>query len=141
MNIIAKQNGGYTNCVSKEDPNIIYLERRRSYIISIIDHELYVLLKNNVGKLKFGDGDIRSGSIILRVFEPNDFSDFNDEILTMHDFEFPTQIICHSTLFTSDLIKDYPLIGNYRMMAIDLIWCRENVLFERLNKLIPIFNE
>ena len=43
----------------------------------------------------------------------------------MHDFEFPTQMICYSTLFTSDLIKDYQTTGNYRMMAIDLIYTKE----------------
>lgn len=137
MKVITEQNGGYDHyTVFQNGEEFDYLEKRRSYILGEISPNLYDVFNNNKKLLQWGTKDVdRSGGILLKVFKPGEALEFDHELLTMEDHEFTSQTICYSTFFTTDIIETYQDINNFRVLAIDMIWCRENVLFERLNQL------
>jgi len=134
MKVITEQNGGHDYYTNEE--GIDYLEKRRSYILAEISPNLYDIFNKNKRSLEHGIKDVnRSGGILLKVFKPGEKLEFDHELLTMEDHEFTSQIICYSTFFTSDIIETHQNVNEFRVLAIDMIWCRENVLFDRLNQL------
>lgn len=135
MKVIFEQNGGHNYFEVSDE--IIGLEKRRSYILAEIDSKAYDIFYGNKELLYLGTQGIdRSGGILLEVFKPGENLAFDYELLNMEDHEFPKRTIGYSTFYTSDIIENYKNTEKYRIMAIDMIWCRENVLSERLNRLL-----
>lgn len=138
MNIITGQNGGVDNFLILENgQEITYLEKRRSYLLAEINQEIYNKLNENIDYLRYGTNEIvRSGGLLVKVFKPDEKLEFDHELLTIEEYEFPKQTICYSTFFTSDVIENHSTSNNYRVMAIDMIWCRADTLLERILQII-----
>jgi len=134
MNIITEQNGGAGKYL---DDSIVVLEKRRSYILAEITKDVYDIFKNNKNQLRNGITNVdRSGGISLQVFQPDEELKFDYELLTMEDYEYSDHTVGYSTFFTTDITEKYSNTEKYRVLAIDMIWCRENTLLERLQSLI-----
>jgi len=134
MNIITEQNGGADRYLDDSD---VVLEKRRSYILGEINQKNYEILKSNKKELRYGETGVhRSGGIALEVFQPGEELVFEHELLTMEDYEYPDKTVGYSTFYTTNIIEEYPSTTGYRVLAIDLIWCRENTLLERLQNLV-----
>ena len=118
---IKYQNGGsHTSMLGDTE---IY-QRRRSYVSMPITKSQY----HNILKLK-DRGYYKQ--LIVEVFKPGDNIHIERELLTTDDYTYPDgTIVCYSVEFTEDII---PVAYNgYYLVAVDLIWCRRNVLFETL---------
>lgn len=146
MEIIYKQNGGseiqYAYDCENEDeirentPVVPVSNRTRSFVLGYVDPVMYEIIKENIDKLKQGDGTHGSGGLVVRVFKPNQSIAFNNELITIDDYRYPNRTECFSSLFVDDIIENNKLDTNrYRIAATDLIWCRSDVLFDRLNEL------
>ena len=125
------------------DETVEIYQKRRSYILITINKDLYDLILKNIEKLRHGDRtSTRSGALEVRVFKPGDRIVIDRVLLTTDDYKYPDKIMCYSSVFTPDVILENPLdIDTYRLFGFDLIWCREDTLFERLQQFFNIREE
>ena len=127
MNIIYEQNGGSERYYVSEDneehneENVIpVLHNTRSFFVWVVSEDQYTKLRNIE---KYDSG------IKVELFEPGTEINFKNELITTDDYNYPDKTLCNSSCFTDDIIEEYvPDINTYRVVGIDLIWCRENLL-------------
>ncbi len=149
MNIISEQNGGATEFGPESfDPSdtdqadfdlkFIY-QKRRSYLVGVITEEVYQVLLPHLNSLRKGTGETtRSGALMVRLYKPGEPIVFDQELLTTEDYHYPNIIKAYSVEYTEDIFDPTENIDSYRIVAIDMIWCREDTLFERLIKLVNL---
>lgn len=143
MQVIDQQNGGSDAFWPEEldptdsdasDPELKYIyQKRRSYILATITSRLYHALIPQLNKLRNGKGDTRSGALSVKVFQPGETIEFERTLLTTEDYCYPTITKSYSIEYSDDVIEKSTDLSTYRLMAVDLIWCREDTLFQRLN--------
>ena len=137
MNIIYEQNGGSEHyyeydCYNREDitentPAVPVVHNTRSFLLWVISEDQY-------NKLKNADWD---NGLMIKLYTPGDEIDFKTELITTDDYNYPDKTVCNSSCFTDDIIEEYrPDINTYRMVGIDMIWCRENLLTVTVNSVI-----
>ena len=144
--IVSEQNGGSdTFYISDDDDNNNdnneqdheCIQKRRSYVLGVINENMYNILSDNINLLCNGTGGIRSGCIKLKVYKPGESIEFDNELLTTEDHRYPDKTICYSVEFTPDVIESNTLdINTYRVFGIDMIWCRKNILTERIGQFL-----
>ncbi len=123
----------------KDDTPIIGVRRNtRSFVVRTITEYQYNKVKDNINWLWNGDRSTsRSGGLVVNVYGPGEEIVFPRELITTNDYQHPGRTICHSTTFTDDVLEEYPLdVNSYRMVGIDMIWCRENELMDQLRKVM-----
>ena len=129
-------NEGDTESMNTEDVVEIY-QKRRSYILGTITEDQYNLLLPMVHDLWHGDGSPRSGAIRVRLYKPGEALVYPRELLTTDDYNYSAGLMCYSTEFTCDVVDENLIpVDTYRMFAVDMIWCREDTLWERLGNII-----
>ena len=127
MNIIYEQNGGsdryYVEDDSNSEKNLIpVIHNTRSFFIGIIDQEKYNKISENISNL-------RKNGLKVQLYQPEEHLEFKRELITTDDYNYQNKFVCCSSCFTDDIIEEYsPNIKTYRIVAIDLIWCRESML-------------
>lgn len=151
MVVISEQNGGAERFYEfetdsdedysedNETKNIVEVyQRRRSYVLAVIDKDQYNRLKEKIVWFRQGEGKtVRDGAIKLQVYHPGEELSFDRELLTTDDYSYPEKTVCYSTVFTTDVIEDNHIpLDTYRFFAVDMIWCRENTLKERLDLIL-----
>ena len=145
--IAASQNGGtetyyeFENEKLADDRNVTEVyQKRRSYILATITEDSYNKIKVKITWLRYGDEEginVRSGGLKVKVFQLGESIDFDRELVTIDDYKYPDKTICYSSVFTDDIISENLISENtYRLMGIDMIWCRQDTLFNRLSKIL-----
>ncbi len=128
--------------------NIISMYQKcRSYVLLSITQEQYINITKKIYELRMGTdcNDPRTGGLKIALFKPGEDIVIDDDLLITHDYKYTSQTICYSDYFTQDVIDTYNYqssyngdksILTYRLFGIDMIWCRENTLFERLEEVL-----
>ncbi len=111
-------------------------QKRRSYILAVITKDLYDKISPMIKWFRDGtDKTVRDGALMVQVYQSNETISFDRELITTDDYNYSDRTLCYSTLFTDGVISDYPIpTDTYRLMAIDMIWCRQDTLFQRLSQ-------
>jgi hypothetical protein len=147
MEFQIEQNGGAEiyyeyDCVSEDDikddtPVVKVYQNRRSFVVGTLSEEQYDLIASKIDLLKNGDGSPRSGGLHVKVFTPGEEIKFPRELITTDDYKYPGKMVCNSSSFTDDMIDQYTQnLNTYRVVGVDMIWCRENVLSRRLREMV-----
>ena len=134
MEIIYRQDGGSVmeyayDCENEEDiddktPVVPCRHNTRSCVIGKISKDYY----DNIDIPDLGREGIK-----VRVYKPGEEMVFDNELITTDDYSYPDRSLCVSSCFTDDIISDYYTeTDGYRLVAVDMIWCRENHLLNTL---------
>ena len=152
IKVIDQQNGGANefwpedldpNDPDQSDHDLEYIyQKRRSYVLGTISKAVYDVLVPKLDQLRNGSkvngssGNTRSGALLVKVFEPGEPIVFERTLLTTEDYYYPKINKAYSVEFSDDIISKCTDLTTYRIMAVDMIWCREDTLTERLNNII-----
>lgn len=124
--------------IKDDTPSVDVRHNTRSCIVQSITEEQYIRIKDKINWFWNGDRSTsRSGGLVVKVYAPGEEIVFPRELITTDDHQHPGRVVCYSTMFTDDVLEEYPLDTNsYRMVGIDMIWCRENELMDQLSKVM-----